>query len=101
MLPFSKLIKEGFERLGHQISNEKPDLIYANDPRGYSEAMLIKRKYQNIPMIFNILDIPWHMPNIQEQTQLLVNQFLLQADFVSTISSKVKKDLSKFLNKKI
>jgi glycosyltransferase involved in cell wall biosynthesis len=101
MLPFSKLIREGFEKLGHEISNEKPDLIYANDPRGYNEAMLIKRKYQNIPMIFNILDIPWHMPNIKEQTQLLVNQFLLQADFVSTISSKVKKDLSQFLNKKI
>ena len=44
MLPFSKLIKEGFEKLGHEISNEKPDLIYANDPRGYNEAVLIKRK---------------------------------------------------------
>jgi len=101
MLPFSKLIKEGFEKLGHEISNDKPDLIYANDPRGYNEATLVKKKYKNIPLIFNILDIPWHMPNIQKQTQLLVNQFLLEADFVSTISFKVKEDLSQFLNKRI
>ena len=101
MLPFSELIREGFERLGHEISNESPDLIYANDPRGYNEAIQVKKKYKNIPLIFNILDIPWHMPNIQKQTQLLVSQFLLQADFVSVISLKVKQDLSQFLNKRI
>ena len=101
MLPFSHLIKEGLEKLGHEISTENPELIYANDPRGYKEAMLVKIKYKNAPLILNILDIPWHMPNIQQQTKLLVNQFLIQADFVSTISLKVKKDLSQFLNKKI
>ena len=101
MLPFSHLIKEGFEKLGHEISNEKPELIYANDPRGYKEAMLMKTKYKNAPLILNILDIPWHMPNIQQQTKLLVNQFLIRADFVSVISLKVKKDLSQFLNRKI
>lgn len=101
MLPFSHLIKEGFEKLGHKISSENPELIYANDPRGYKEAILVKIKYKNAPLIFNILDIPWHMPNIQQQTKLLVNQFLIQADFISAISLKVKKDLSQFLNKKI
>ena len=101
MLPFSHLIKEGLEKLGHEISTENPELIYANDPRGYKEAMLVKIKYKNAPLILNILDIPWHMPNIQQQTKLLVNQFLIHADFVSTISLKVKKDLSQFLNKKI
>ena len=101
MLPFSHLIKEGLEKLGHEISGEKPELIYANDPRGYKEAILVKTKYKNAPLILNILDIPWHTPNIQQQTKLLVNQFLIQADFVSTISLKVKKDLSQFLNKKI
>ncbi len=101
MLPFSHLIKEGFEKLGHEISNENPELIYANDPRGYKEAILVKTKYKNAPLTLNILDIPWHMPNIQQQTKLLVNQFLIQADFVSTISLKVKKDLSQFFNKKI
>ena len=101
ILPFSQLIKEGFEKLGYEISNEDPDLIYANDPRGYIEAISIKKKYQNAPLIFNILDIPWHMPNIEQQTKLLVSQFLMQADFVSTISLKVKKDLSKFFKKNI
>ena len=101
MLPFSHLIKEGFEKLGHEISNENPELIYANDPRGYKEAMMMKTKYKNAPLILNILDIPWHMQNIQQQTKLLVNRFLIRADFVSVISLKVKRDLSQFLNKKI
>ena len=101
ILPFSQLIKEGFEKLGYEISNEDPNLIYANDPRGYREAISVKKKYQNAPLIFNVLDIPWHMPNIEQQTKLLVSQFLMQADFVSTISLKVKKDLSKFFKKDI
>ena len=101
MSPFSNLIKEGFIKLGHEISDENPELIYANDPRGYKEAIQIKKKYKEAPLIFNLLDIPWHMPNIQQQTKLLVNQFLNQADFVSVISLKVKKDLSQFFNKKI
>ena len=101
MLPFSQLIKEGFEKLGHEISNESPNLIYANDPRGYNEAILLKSNYKNAPLIFNLLDIPWHMPNIEQQTKLLVSQFLMKADFVSTISLKVKKDLSNFFKKDI
>jgi len=101
MSPFSNLIKEGFTKLGHEISDENPELIYANDPRGYKEAIQIKKKNKEAPLIFNLLDIPWHMPNIQQQTKLLVNQFLNQVDFVSVISLKVKKDLSQFFNKKI
>ena len=101
MSPFSNLIKEGFTKLGHEISDENPELIYANDPRGYKEPIQIKKKNKEAPLIFNLLDIPWHMPNIQQQTKLLVNQFLNQADFVSVISLKVKKDLSQFFNKKI
>ena len=50
-------------------------------------------------MIFNLLDIPWHMPNITNQTKLLVSNFLVKADAVTVISFKVKKDLSKFLDK--
>ena len=101
MLPFSQLIKEGFERLGHEISSESPELIFANDPRGYTQAMLMKKKYRNVPLILNILDIPWHMPNIQQQTKLLINHFLIQADFITAISLKVKRDLSQFMDKKI
>ena len=47
MLPFSQLIKEGFEKLGHTISTERPDLIFSNDPRGYNEATILKK---NIPI---------------------------------------------------
>ena len=101
MLPFSQLIKEGFETLGHEISSESPELIFANDPRGYTQAILMKKKYRNVPLILNILDIPWHMPNIQQQTKLLINQFLIQADFITAISLKVKRDLSQFMDKKI
>ncbi len=100
MLPFSQLIKEGFEKLNHTISLENPDLIFANDPRGYNEAISVKKKFPNAYMIFNLLDIPWHMPNIVNQTKLLVSNFLVKADAVTVISYKVKKDLSKFLDKK-
>ena len=41
MLPFSNLIKEGFTKLGHEISDKNPELIYANDPRGYKKAIQI------------------------------------------------------------
>jgi len=47
------------------------------------------------------LDVPWHMPNVEKQTESLVKYFLLKADAVTVISFKVKKDLAKFLNKKI
>ena len=94
-------IKEGMEALGHILSQESPDLIYSNDPRGYTEALLLKKKYPNAFLIFNFLDIPWHLPNIQKQTELLVKNFFLKADAVSVISMKVQKDLSKFFDKKI
>ena len=44
ILPFSQLIKDGFSKLGHEISNENPDIIFSNDPRGYKEAILLKKK---------------------------------------------------------
>ena len=99
--PFSGLIKEGFQILGHTISYENPDLIYANDPRGYNEAISLKKKYPKVNMIFNLLDIPWFMPNILNQTKLLVSTYLNQADAITVLSYKVKKDLSQFLDKKI
>ena len=37
-------IKEGMEALGHVLSEESPDLIYSNDPRGYNKALLLKKK---------------------------------------------------------
>ena len=94
-------IKEGIEILGHIISKDSPDIIYANDPRGYEEALKLKKKYPSSYLIFNLLDIPWHMPNIEKQTELLVEHYLQKANAVTTISNKVKKDLAEFYNKKI
>ena len=63
-------IKEGMEILGHVLSKDCPDIIYSNDPRGYQEALDLKKKYPSSYLIFNLLDIPWHMPNIKKQTEL-------------------------------
>ena len=94
-------IKEGMQSLGHILSEESPDLIYSNDPTGYNKAILLKKKFPNSYLIFNFLDVPWHIPNVKKQTESLVKYFLLKADAVTVISFKVKNDLGKFLNKKI
>jgi len=94
-------LKEAAEKMGHALSQDSPDIIYSNDPRGYNEAFLLKKKYPSAFLILNLLDIPWHMPNIEKQTKMLVEHFLSKADAVTTISFKVKKDLEKFYNKKI
>ena len=94
-------IKEGMKALGHILSEESPDLIYSNDSRGYEKALLLKKKYPKAYLMLNFLDIPWHMPNIQKQTESLVKNFFLKADVITTISFKVKKDIGKFYDKKI
>ena len=94
-------IKEGMEMLGHILSKESPDIIYSNDPKGYDEALKLKKKYPSSYLILNFLDIPWHLPNISKQTELLVKHYLQKADSVTTISYKVKKDLAKFYDKTI
>ena len=94
-------IKDGLKSLGHVFSEESPDLIYSNDPTGYQKAMELTKKFPKSHLMLNFLDIPWHIPNVEKQTNLLSKHFLDKADSVTVISYKVKKDLSKFLNKKI
>ncbi len=94
-------IREGMKALGHILTDESPDIIYSNDPSSYEEALLIKKKYPKGYLILNFLDVPWHMPRINEVTQALVKEYFVHADSVTTISFKVKKDLNKFYNKKI
>ena len=96
--PFSQLIEEGFKKLGHDTDSENLDLIFSNDPRGYKESLLLKEKNPKAVLVLNLLDIPWHMPNIEQQTNLLIKHFLSKADFVSVISSKVQSDLAQFTN---
>jgi len=94
-------IKEGMEALGHVLSEESPDLIYSNDPVGYEKALFLKKKYSKAYLMLNFLDVPWHKPNIQKQTESLVKNYFLKADAITAISFKVKNDISKFYNKKI
>tara|TARA_Y100000590_G_scaffold468854_1_gene653499 strand:- start:2035 stop:2913 length:879 start_codon:yes stop_codon:yes gene_type:complete len=94
-------IKEGIKNMGHILSEENPDLIYANDPTGYKRAILLNKKFPNSFLMLNFLDVPWHLPNVNQQTKLLVEHFLSKANIVTAISFKVKKDLGKFLDKKI
>ena len=94
-------IKEGMQNLGHILSEESPDLIYSNDPTGYPKAMYLKKRFPSSYLMLNFLDVPWHMPNVNQQTKLLVEHFLIKSDAVTVISFKVKEDLAKFLGKKI
>ena len=94
-------IKEGMKALGHTVTNDSPNLIYSNDPRGYNEALSLKKRYPSAYLILNFLDIPWHFPNIQKQTELLAKNYFSKADVLTTISFKVQKDLAKFYDKTI
>ena len=93
-------IKEGMQALGHILSQDSPDLIYCNDPIEFQKAIDLKKKNPKAFLILNILDIPWHFTNINKIIEIWKN-FLIQADAVTTISLKVKKDLSQLLDKKI
>ena len=101
IIPFTDLIKEGFIKLGHEISNNNPDLIFANDPMGYQDATFLKMQYPKTQLILNVLDIPWHFPNIENQIKTMIKRFFTKADNITTISYKTKKDLKNFFDKKI
>jgi len=68
-------IKEGMRALGQILSEESPDLIYSNDPVGYERALFLKKKYPKAYLILNFLDVPWHIPQIEVKTHLLVKKF--------------------------
>ena len=94
--------REAFKELGHELSSDNPNLIYANDPTGYVEAIKLKNTFKNALLILHFLDVPWHFPNAYKQTVLLAENYLLKADIIAANSEKVKKDLSQFVpDKKI
>ena len=100
-IPFSDLIKEGFQKLGHEISNNNADLIYANDPTGYHDATFLKMQNPKTQLILNVLDIPWHFSNIDNLYKTMIKRFFSKSDNVTAISYKVKKDLGKFFDSNI
>ena len=65
--------KEAFLDMGHELDFKSPDIIYANDPTGYNNAIKLKDENKKALLILHFLDIPWHLPNAYEQTRLLVN----------------------------
>lgn len=92
-------IKEGLIALGHDINYEKPDIIYSNDTGGYKEALKLKEERGGY-LILNILDIPWHLSNVD----VLVEEwayYLNKADAVTTISETVKQDLQDLIDKDV
>ena len=66
--------REAFIELGHELSFDNPNIIYANDSTGYIDAIKLKNTFQDALLILHFLDIPWHMPNIQKQTESLVKK---------------------------
>ena len=89
-------IREGIQELGHVLDLENPDLIYCNDPSKYINAIKLKRKFPKSFLILNFLDVPWHMPGVIKKLSLEATIMKKEADIVTVISNKVKKDLSKF-----
>src|SRR3954471_964127 len=76
-------IEEGFKKLGHEIVEEKPDLVYANNP-WFDEAKAEKGGIK----VFNVLDVPHHIPDYD--IDRLRGQ-LYFADKVTTISETTQK----------
>ena len=91
--------REGFEMLGHKLTFENPDIIYANDPTGYKSAIELKNTFSKSCLILHFLDIPWHHKNVNHWINSVTNA-LNFADVVCVNSEKVKNDLKKYFSKK-
>ena len=91
--------REGFEQLGHKLTFENPDIIYANDPTGYKSAIELKNTFVKSCLILHFLDIPWHHKNVNHWINN-VTSALNFANAVCVNSEKVKNDLIKYFSKK-
>jgi hypothetical protein len=87
-------LRSGFESLGHShtvdIENQDTSFIFVGNPPFEKFLNLEKKK------IFNVLDIPWHVPEIREIVDRLRIQ-LPQATKVTTISHTVKEHLKDYV----
>ena len=45
--------RKAFEELGYKLSFDNSDIIYANDPTGYVDALKLKNKFQHSFLIFH------------------------------------------------
>lgn len=86
-------INDGFKCLGHIVDEDKvPDLIYANDPGGYKEAIELKQKFRSAKLILDVQDVPLHVKEINEWIRQRGIDFYF-ADKVCTISKTTKEDV--------
>ena len=60
---------------------------------GYQDAAFLKMQNPKTQLILNVLDIPWHFPNIDNQFKTMIKRFFSKSDNVTAISYKVKKFL--------
>ena len=91
--------REAVIELGHKLTFENPDIIYANDPGGYQAAIQLKKIFPSSFLILHVLDIPWHHSGVNKWIQSVVNCLKL-ADAVTVNSQKVKKDLLPFFSER-
>jgi glycosyltransferase involved in cell wall biosynthesis len=92
-------IKQGLILLNHNINYENPDIIYSNDTGGYKDALELKESKGGY-LILNILDIPWHLSNVD----VLIEEwsyYLNKADAITTISETVRDDLQDLVDKEV
>lgn len=82
----------GLLALGCELTDNEPNLIYCNDAGYHKEAIEYKKKYPNAKLILNILDLPFHVPEIND---ILDNLYcsLQNCDAVTTISETVKSQM--------
>jgi glycosyltransferase involved in cell wall biosynthesis len=92
-------IREGLLFLGETLDKQNPDLIYANDPQYFEEAIKLKKEKGGF-LILNILDIPWHIKEFNEVIDKWI-KLLKEADAITTISFTVKIDLEKIVGRRV
>lgn len=79
-------IEDGWKNIGNSICSEeeRPDLIYSNDPGFYNEAISLKAKHPGSKLILNVLDIPKrYYPDLD---LMELKSKLVKADTITTIS---------------
>ena len=91
--------REAVIDLGHELTFENPDIIYANDPTGYKDAIQLKKIFPSSFLILHVLDIPWHHSGVKKWIESVVNCLKI-ADSVTVNSEKVKSDLLQFFSDK-
>ncbi len=89
-------IEEGFLALGHELTDDEPDILYKNNDF-FDDAWQFYDKCNKKPFtIFNILDLQLDTWNRRQLEQL--NDDLNTCDVVTCISETVKKDIQEVFN---